>query len=154
MSLMGYEMGSLLNFAMPLEWRTFSIVGGQPWLDFIDVDTPPAELAPRTNKFGHFHDFYCSTNNKTIDQQQSDARSHSIVRSDQYLSVPGCNEYDVRSRRTVLETHYFPSQGLTIISDVDDILRGAEIWNPKQMIFNTFVRPFQPWLDMNRIYRD
>jgi hypothetical protein len=153
MSLVGYEMGDLLSYSMPFGWRTFSVVGGQPMLGFVDNSAPPAELGTRTNKFGHFHDFYGSTNN-SISKKQLGVRNQSMIDLDQRLSIVGCNKFDGRSRRATLDMHYFPPEGLTIVSDVDDILRVAEIWNPKQMIFNTFVRSFRPWLDMNRVYRD
>ncbi|KAL2356044.1 hypothetical protein BJ546DRAFT_948056 [Cryomyces antarcticus] len=45
-----------------------------------------------------------------------------------------------------------PPHGVTLISDVDDILRVAEIWNPKQMLLNMFARPYTPWLNMPDLY--
>jgi hypothetical protein len=153
MDLVGYEMGSMLNFSMPLEWHTFSVVAGQPMLGFVDNRAPPFQLEARTNNFGHFNEFYNSSNN-TIGRHRWDAASNPIVDSGQYLSISECSKHPMRSQRATLETHYFPSEGLTIVSDVDDILRIGEVWNPKQIIFNTFVRPFQPWLDMDRVYRD
>ncbi|KAK5001626.1 hypothetical protein LTR28_012442 [Elasticomyces elasticus] len=46
-----------------------------------------------------------------------------------------------------------PPQGLTIFSDVDDILREAEVWSiPKQALLNVFARPFKPWMNMPQIY--
>jgi Uncharacterized conserved protein (DUF2183) len=45
-----------------------------------------------------------------------------------------------------------PAQGLTVISDIDDILRVTKIYLPKQGILNTFARPFVPWLNMPSIY--
>ncbi|KAL9054351.1 MAG: hypothetical protein Q9162_004226 [Coniocarpon cinnabarinum] len=47
-----------------------------------------------------------------------------------------------------------PNQGLTIISDIDDILRITKIWDPKEIIANTFARPYVPWLNMPDIYRN
>jgi hypothetical protein len=150
--MMGYEMGSMLNFSMPVEWSTFSIIGGQPTLHAADRRPSIAEIGPRTNRFGHFRTFYSSTNRKI--EVNIDAQGHWFDNASSHLSIAGCGEADMRSRLVTLETHYFSSEGLTIVSDVDDILRVAEIWNPKQMIFNTFVRTFQPWLEMPQIYRD
>jgi hypothetical protein len=151
--MMGYEMGSALNFSMPVEWSTFSITGGQPALHAVDGSLSIAEIGPRTNRFGHFRTFYFSTN-RTIDEVNIDAQGHWIDNASSHLSIAGCGEANMRSRLVTLETHYFSSEGLTIVSDVDDILRVAEIWNPKQMIFNTFVRAFRPWLEMPQIYGD
>jgi len=39
-----------------------------------------------------------------------------------------------------------PSTGVTIVSDIDDILRVTKIYEPKQGILNTFVYPFTPWV--------
>jgi len=39
-----------------------------------------------------------------------------------------------------------PSTGVTIVSDIDDILRVTKIYEPKQGIINTFANPFVPWV--------
>lgn len=43
-------------------------------------------------------------------------------------------------------------EGLTIISDIDDILRVTKIYEPAQGILNTFSNPFTPWMNMPSIY--
>ncbi|MCJ1240793.1 hypothetical protein MMC14_008797 [Varicellaria rhodocarpa] len=45
-----------------------------------------------------------------------------------------------------------PDKGLTIISDIDDILRVTKIYEPKEGILNSFARPFTPWMNMPDIY--
>lgn len=45
-----------------------------------------------------------------------------------------------------------PPYGLTIVSDVDDVLRVAEVWNPKQAILDMVTRPYEPWLNMSDMY--
>ena len=45
-----------------------------------------------------------------------------------------------------------PSEGLTVISDIDDILRVTKIYDPKEGLLNSFARPFTPWLNMPDIY--
>ncbi|KAJ5779119.1 hypothetical protein N7457_006839 [Penicillium paradoxum] len=47
-----------------------------------------------------------------------------------------------------------PPTGLTIVSDVDDILRVTKIYQPEQGLLNSFARPFTPWQDMPDIYRN
>jgi hypothetical protein len=50
-------------------------------------------------------------------------------------------------------TAYFvPSTGVTIVSDIDDILRVTKIYEPAQGILNTFANPFTPWMNMPEIY--
>lgn len=52
-------------------------------------------------------------------------------------------------------TSYLVSdQGLTVISDIDDILRVTKIYEPKEGLLNSFARPFTPWMNMPDIYRN
>ena len=45
-----------------------------------------------------------------------------------------------------------PNEGLTVVSDIDDILRVTKIYQPKQGLLNSFARPFRPWMSMPDIY--
>lgn len=45
-----------------------------------------------------------------------------------------------------------PPTGLTVISDIDDILRVTKIYDPKEGLLNSFARPFTPWMNMPDIY--
>ncbi|KAL8817475.1 MAG: hypothetical protein Q9223_003702 [Gallowayella weberi] len=45
-----------------------------------------------------------------------------------------------------------PPTGLTIISDIDDILRITKIYQPKEGLLNSFARPFVAWKNMPEIY--
>ncbi|OAA66355.1 hypothetical protein LEL_10454 [Akanthomyces lecanii RCEF 1005] len=45
-----------------------------------------------------------------------------------------------------------PPKGVTIVSDIDDILRVTKIYKPKEGLLNTFARPFTAWMDMPNIY--
>lgn len=45
-----------------------------------------------------------------------------------------------------------PNQGITIISDIDDILRVTKIYQPQEGLLNSFARDFVPWLNMPSIY--
>lgn len=45
-----------------------------------------------------------------------------------------------------------PRSGITVISDIDDILRVTKIYKPKEGLLNSFARPFTPWLNMPAIY--
>jgi phosphatidate phosphatase APP1 len=45
-----------------------------------------------------------------------------------------------------------PTTGLTIISDIDDILRVTKIYEPKEGLLNSFARDFYPWMNMPEIY--
>ncbi|KAF2792209.1 hypothetical protein K505DRAFT_418602 [Melanomma pulvis-pyrius CBS 109.77] len=45
-----------------------------------------------------------------------------------------------------------PSEGITFISDIDDILRVTKIYDPKEGLLNSFARPFTSWMNMPDIY--
>ena len=45
-------------------------------------------------------------------------------------------------------------EGLTVISDIDDILRVTKIYEPKEGLLNSFARPFTPWMNMPDIFRN
>ncbi|RCI14223.1 hypothetical protein L249_6187 [Ophiocordyceps polyrhachis-furcata BCC 54312] len=45
-----------------------------------------------------------------------------------------------------------PAKGVTIVSDIDDILRVTKIYQPKEGLLNTFARPFRAWENMPQIY--
>lgn len=49
-------------------------------------------------------------------------------------------------------SYLVPTAGLTIISDIDDILRVTKIYEPKEGLLNSFARPFVPWLNMPDVY--
>ncbi|KAK0515322.1 hypothetical protein JMJ35_002701 [Cladonia borealis] len=58
-------------------------------------------------------------------------------------------EGDINGNATA---YLVPPTGLTVISDIDDILRVTKIYEPTQGLLNTFARPFTPWLNMPDIY--
>ncbi|KAM3549211.1 hypothetical protein MY1884_008841 [Beauveria asiatica] len=45
-----------------------------------------------------------------------------------------------------------PPRGVTVVSDIDDILRVTKIYKPKEGLLNSFARPFTAWEDMPVIY--
>ncbi|EDU44766.1 conserved hypothetical protein [Pyrenophora tritici-repentis Pt-1C-BFP] len=45
-----------------------------------------------------------------------------------------------------------PTEGITVVSDIDDILRVTKIYEPKEGLLNSFARPFTPWMNMPDIY--
>ena len=45
-----------------------------------------------------------------------------------------------------------PTEGMTIVSDIDDILRVTKIYQPEQGLLNSFARPYTPWENMPSIY--
>lgn len=67
-------------------------------------------------------------------------------------SIQALNMY-VEGTDTGNATAYLvPPTGLTIISDIDDILRVTKIYDPKEGLLNSFARAFTPWMNMPEIY--
>ena len=58
-------------------------------------------------------------------------------------------EGDVNGNATA---YLVPSTGLGIISDIDDILRVTQIYEPSLGLLNTFAKSFTPWMNMPDIY--
>jgi phosphatidate phosphatase APP1 len=45
-----------------------------------------------------------------------------------------------------------PTEGLVVVSDIDDTLRITKIYEPKEGLLNSFARPYVPWMNMPEIY--
>lgn len=45
-----------------------------------------------------------------------------------------------------------PPTGLTVVNDIDDILRVTQIYLPANGILNSFAKPYVPWMNMPEIY--
>lgn len=58
-------------------------------------------------------------------------------------------EGDVNGNATA---YLVPPTGLTIISDIDDILRITQIYEPKEGLLNSFAKPYVQWSNMPDIY--
>jgi hypothetical protein len=58
-------------------------------------------------------------------------------------------EGDINGNATA---YLVPPTGLTIISDIDDILRITQIYEPKLGLLNSFAKPFVQWSNMPSVY--
>ncbi|KAG9245274.1 hypothetical protein BJ878DRAFT_479393 [Calycina marina] len=68
------------------------------------------------------------------------------------LSPQRLNVYTNGSLIGNATSYLVPPTGLTIISDIDDILRITKIYEPAQGLLNSFAKAFVPWMDMPTIY--
>jgi len=62
------------------------------------------------------------------------------------------NSYAEGATQGNATAYLVPPTGLTIISDIDDILRVTKIYEPKEGLLNSFARPFTPRMNMPDIY--
>jgi len=51
-------------------------------------------------------------------------------------------------------SYFVPEQGITIVSDIDDILRVTKIYQPEQGLQNSFAKNYTPWMNMPQIYQN
>lgn len=58
----------------------------------------------------------------------------------------------ITSPNRAATSYLVPPTGITVVSDIDDILRITRIYEPTEALLNTFVRPFSPWLNMPSIF--
>ena len=66
--------------------------------------------------------------------------------------VQRLNVYTEGSNIGNATAYLVPPSGITVISDIDDILRVTKIYKPKEGLLNSFARPFTPWMNMPAIY--
>ncbi|KAI4719184.1 hypothetical protein E4T48_04529 [Aureobasidium sp. EXF-10727] len=82
-------------------------------------------------------------------------KSNLDIPSQKFTLVP-CNlrsgiDEDVKNSAEVL---FVPPTGVTIIADLDDVLRVTNVWNVKQALLNVFVRRFTAWRNMPDVLYD
>jgi phosphatidate phosphatase APP1 len=79
-------------------------------------------------------------------------KSNGLIPGNQTQIIQKLNVYANGSDVGNTTAYLVPPTGLTIVSDIDDVLRVTKIYLPKEGILNTFARPFTPWLNMPDIY--
>ena len=47
-----------------------------------------------------------------------------------------------------------PPRGLSVVSDIDDTIKLSQVLERRELLLNTFVRPFKPVTNMAALYRD
>ncbi|KAK9798865.1 putative Phosphatidate phosphatase APP1 catalytic domain-containing protein [Seiridium cardinale] len=67
-------------------------------------------------------------------------------------SIQSLNMYANGTTTGNATAYLVPPEGLTIISDIDDILRVTKIYDPAEGLLNSFARAFTQWENMPEIY--
>ncbi|KAI9653823.1 MAG: hypothetical protein M1831_005690 [Alyxoria varia] len=80
-------------------------------------------------------------------------RTNGLQRGDRTDLIQRLNVYTNGTDTGNATAYLVPPEGITVVSDIDDILRITQIWSPKQIILNTFARPYTAWLNMPEIFR-
>ncbi|KAJ5994852.1 hypothetical protein N7481_001829 [Penicillium waksmanii] len=83
-----------------------------------------------------------------------DIASHGLTAGNETSAIQRLNTY-VKGATIGNSTAYLvPPKGLTIVSDIDDVLRITKIYEPEEGLINSFAKPFTPWQNMPDIYRN
>ncbi|EME77887.1 uncharacterized protein MYCFIDRAFT_79139 [Pseudocercospora fijiensis CIRAD86] len=99
-----------------------------------------------TNLYGHFDAFIDLPPRLQLDYNASQLR------------VDGCDpplnlESAIPSTKKSFKILPLTQTGITVISDIDDVLKKSEGWNLKRLCLYTYVHPFQPWLNMPEVFK-
>lgn len=78
--------------------------------------------------------------------------SNGLADGNKTSDIQRLNVYTEGSNIGNATAYLVPPTGLTIISDIDDILRITKIYQPKEGLLNSFARPFIQWKNMPDIY--
>ena len=78
--------------------------------------------------------------------------SDGLAPGDTTSDIQRLNVYAQGTETGNATAYLVPNRGLTIISDIDDILRVTKIYQPAEGLLNSFARPFVPWMNMPDIY--
>jgi hypothetical protein len=78
--------------------------------------------------------------------------SNGLLSGDTTERIQRLNAYVEGATLGNATAYLVPKSGLTIISDIDDILRVTKIYEPEKGLLNSFARPFRPWMNMPDIY--
>ncbi|SMR60528.1 unnamed protein product [Zymoseptoria tritici ST99CH_1E4] len=138
----GFNISWTPDAMMPREYVSWAVNGAPP---VVTIDNTSTALDVSTGTYGHFETFH------TNHLASSYPNTTDILSTPVTLNLAGCHEANI-SLPTTVETLIVPPTGLTIISDIDDILRVSEIWDPKQAFLDLFTRPYQPWLDLPSVF--
>ncbi|CAA9957389.1 hypothetical protein CFE70_000950 [Pyrenophora teres f. teres 0-1] len=93
---------------------------------------------------------------ETTDQGDFDVfvpiQSNGLIPGNQTNNVQRLNVYTNGTMTGNATAFLLPTEGITVVSDIDDILRVTKIYEPKEGLLNSFARPFTPWMNMPDIY--
>lgn len=79
-------------------------------------------------------------------------QSNGLAAGNSTSDIQRLNVYAQGSNIGNATSYLVPPTGLSIISDIDDILRITKIYQPKEGLLNSFARPFVQWMNMPDIY--
>ncbi|KXT11669.1 hypothetical protein AC579_7046 [Pseudocercospora musae] len=129
--------------AMSREYLAHSVAGAG--ISIIVNDTA-FQSCTTTNLYGHFDAFFDLPPGLQLDYSATQLR------------VDGCDpplnlHSTIPSTLKAFKILPLNDRGITILSDLDDVLKKSEGWNLKRLCLYTYVYPFQPWLNMPEVFK-
>ncbi|MCI0359725.1 MAG: App1 family protein [Planctomycetaceae bacterium] len=108
------------------------------------------QAEPITTKKSRSNGHFFGTLNLPVDSIESPASAHAGQPRRIELQVvrPGCGE-----RLAAGQAYLLPSQGVSIISDIDDTLKHSHVACKQSLLANTFLREFEPIAGMSELFR-
>lgn len=98
----------------------------------------------RSNENGHFSGQF-NISSKQIDWSQS-ASTHPVIHFE-------TSNNENKQRAYGGQLLLIPATGLSVISDIDDTIKVSNVSNKKELLKNTFMRPFQAAPGMSDLYQ-
>jgi hypothetical protein len=93
---------------------------------------------------------------ETTDQGDYDVflpiNSNGLMRGNETQQIQKLSTFVSNTTEGNATAYLVPDEGITVISDIDDILRVTKIYDPKEGLLNSFARPFEAWENMPEIY--
>jgi phosphatidate phosphatase APP1 len=81
-------------------------------------------------------------------------QSHGLLPGNETSNVQRLNVYTNGTLSGNATAFLLPTEGITFVSDIDDILRVTKIYDPKEGLINSFAKNFTQWENMPDIYAD
>lgn len=78
--------------------------------------------------------------------------SEGLMRGNETQQIQQLSTYVTNTTEGNGTAYLVPNEGLSIVSDIDDILRVTKIYDPKEGLLNSFARPYTVWENMDQIY--
>ncbi|KAF2134352.1 hypothetical protein P153DRAFT_362121 [Dothidotthia symphoricarpi CBS 119687] len=79
-------------------------------------------------------------------------KSNGLLNGNETNNVQRLNVHTTGTLTGNATAYLVPTEGITFISDIDDILRVTKIYDPKEGLLNSFAHDFVPWMNMPEIY--
>lgn len=152
----GTWLGCNFSFILPVKTSKFGVFDGYIPLPLNSICSwKSPEIS--TSKIIEIAEF-CGMDYKKLGVAEADSTDFILTKDivTQPFSMGACTTIAPPDRYTYNQSDIFfvPRKGITIVCDIDDVLRETRVWNWKEMTLNILARPYKPWLNMPAVLWD